>query len=627
MVNEVLPEHLRDYNRVWDKKTTAQVLDRLAREMPEEYPKIVGRLADIGRKIAWSQAGFSLAPSDLLDTPTTRKLKLQLRNDLRRAYRTIRDPQQLQQVIFQIGEKYRDRLAQAALDDSAKEGNPLADMVIGAGRGNRFHVNSLRGADVFYADHFGRPVPVPVPRSYSEGLRLHEYFAASFGARKGVIDTKEATRDAGYLSKQLIQSMHRLVSEYDEDRPSPYPRGMPVSVDDEDSIGALLAVDTGSYKRNTVITGKVLRRLKDLGHKEILVRSPTVGGPPDGGVYAYDVGIRERGAIPPRGDFVGIAAAQALSEPITQSQLSSKHSGGRVGAEAGSVSGFQLINQFLQVPKHYRGGATYAQEDGQVTAVKKAPQGGYYVTINERQHYVFPGEEVLVSVGDRVEAGDEISTGIPNPAEIVRHKGVGEGRRYFVEKFREMLENLGLSAHRRNIELLARGLIDHVQLTDNLGDYLEGDIIPYHAIEHGWQPREGAEPRHPKQAKGWYLEAPVLHYTIGTKLRPSVIRTLQKFGVERVLAHPEPPPFRPVLVPARTSITQDPDWMTRMLGGYQQKGLLQATHRGDVSDEKSTSFVPSLVRGLDFGKEGPLRAWEKQDLEQAKQITQSLFAE
>jgi len=74
-----------------------------------------------------------------------------------------------------------------------------------------------------------------------------------------------------------------------------------------------------------------LKHLKRLGKNRILVRSPLVGGSPSGGIYARDVGIRETGKLPGRGEQVGLQAAQALSEPISQGQLSAKHSGGVAG--------------------------------------------------------------------------------------------------------------------------------------------------------------------------------------------------------------------------------------------------------------------------------------------------------
>jgi len=405
-------------------------------------------------------------------------------------------------------------------------------------------------------------------------------------------------------SKQLNQVAHRLIVTGKDYATQPkYLIGLPVDIDDPDNEGALLAHDVGGYKRNTILTPKVIADIRSKGIKRLLVRSPIVGGPEDGGVYAADLGVREKGTLPPIGDYVGIAAAQALSEPLSQAQLSSRHSGGVAGAAKG-VSGFKLINQLVQVPKHFKGGAAHSQEDGKVQDVRPAPQGGHYVIINGKQHYVGTGYAVKVKPGDFVEAGDVLSEGIPNPAEIVKHKGIGEGRRYFTEVFRKACQDSGITAHRRNVEILARGLIDHVRLNEEMGHYVPDDTVPYSRLEHFYQPREGYEILEPNRAKDMYLERPVLHYSIGTKVRPSVIKNLQEFGVQNVVVHKEAPPFQSEMIRGMENLAHDPDWMTRFLGSYLKKNLLAGVHRGDVSDEAGTSYVPALAKTQDFGRQG-----------------------
>jgi len=302
--------------------------------------------------------------------------------------------------------------------------------------------------------------------------------------------------------------------------------------------------------------------------------------------------------------MIGIAAAQALSEKLTQGQLSSKHSGG-VKGEAHAVTGFQHVNQLVQVPKTFKGGAAHAQLDGKVTAIEEAPAGGHYVMINGNRHYVLPGFDLKVNRGDYVEAGDVISDGIPNPSESVEHKGIGEGRRYFMNTFADAYRAGGMYANRRNIELLARGLIDHVEMLDEDNSHIPGDIIPYQQLEAEWEPRDGSVRKRPEEAVGMYLEQPVLHYTIGTRVTPSMLPLLSEFGVTDLHVHTDEPPFKPHMVRAMASIGHDPDWMTRFLGSNQKKSLLSATHRGATSTTQGTSFVPALAAGVEFGKTWP----------------------
>lgn len=607
LVNEALPEDLRDHERVLDKAGVAALLQEVAEKYPEKYRAVTKQLADIGRDAAFTTGGYSFGLQALRHSLAGRKMQVELSAKLNRIYRSAMPDDKKDDAVLAAVGAYQATLADDVLAEATAVNNPLAQQLRGAGRGNKFQLNSLLGADLLYTDHRGGVVPIPVLRSYAQGLRPHEYFAGSFGARKGVIDLKTATQDAGFFGKQLVQAAHRLlVSGKDDDEPydETNPRGFVVDVDDVDNEGALLARAVGGYPRNTELTPKMLRELGDARHEQILVRSPMVGGPRDGGVWARDVGRRERGGLPPIGDYVGIAAAQALAEPLTQAQISSKHSGGIAGASAGAISGFKYINQLVQVPKKFHGGAAHAQVDGRVKHISKAPQGGFFVQIGGEKHYVGVNFDLKVTQGDSVEAGDVLSEGIPNPAEIVRHKGVGEGRVYFVRAFRQALEDANIRAHRRNIELLARGLINHVRLTDEIGDWSEGDVVPYQLLERTYKPRPGHVVVPPKSAMGKYLERPVLHHSVGTKVRGSMLRDLERFGVKSVAVHNNPPPFESEQIRGMAAVHHDPDWMTRLLGGYQQKSLLQGAQRGAVSEEAGTSFVPALASGSSFGNLG-----------------------
>lgn len=417
-------------------------------------------------------------------------------------------------------------------------------------------------------------------------------------------------------SKRLLHAAHRLVVT-DREAPEPYdpknPRGLPVDTTDPDNEGALLAHPMAGYPRNTVLTKEVMQDIQRQGHPRILVRSPLVGGPADGGVYGNDVGVRERGVVAPRGDFVGIAASQAMSEPMTQVIISSKHGGGVAGTSKGQ-QGFPVLDRMISVPEVFPGGAVHAQVDGQIGDISPAPQGGHYVMVGNQQHYMRPDLELRVKRGDEVEAGDAITDGTPNPAEFVRHKGVGAGSKMFVDAFARASNDAGFRPNRRNLELVARGLINHVRLDEPTDRYSAGEILPYAALEADYRPRDGHRELEPKKALGQYLERPVLHYSVGTRITPSVARTMGEFGVGSVLAHEEKPPFSPVMVRSQETSNVDPDWMTRGLGTGVQKTLTQGVHRGDSADLGGTSYVPALAAGVGFGDRGKTVGWSVDDL-------------
>ena len=614
LINEALPADMRDYNRVLDKKTMGALATQLAKQHPDNYRDTMKRLHDVALDAAYTTNGLSVGLNDIKPSLAAKHTQLHVRQQLQRilADRTL-DDKQRNLKILQLQSSAQTQLVNDVYDEAVGSGNPLAHQVIGSGVGNKFQLNSLLGADMQYLDHRSEPIPIPVTHGYSQGLTPVEYFAGAFGTRKGVIDLKSATADAGYYGKQLTQMAHRLlvtdVDEADTERnATAHERGFPTDVDDVDNEGAMLSRAVGPYKRNTVLTPKILQDIKGMGIKDILVRSPIVGGPEDGGVYANDVGYREKGRVPPIGDYVGIAAAQALSEPTTQAQISSKHSGGVGGA--GGIAGFKALNALVQVPKKYPDGATHSQTDGRVQEIRPAAQGGFYVQVNGQDHYVPTGRNVSVKKGDELEAGDVVSDGMPSPAEIVQHKGIGEGRRYFVTAMRQVMKNSNIPVHRRNVELLSRGLINHVRLTDEHGDYSPDDVVPYSMLERNWAPRDGSVLGTPGSLAGHYLEQPVLHYSIGTKIGKNVTTNLKQYGINAVQAHKEPPPFKPEMVRGMANISNDPDWMTRMLGSYQEKGLMDSVHRGATSDTNSSSYVPSLARGETFGVAGTVSGWK-----------------
>jgi replicative DNA helicase len=66
---------------------------------------------------------------------------------------------------------------------------------------------------------------------------------------------------------------------------------------DLDALQRVAARAAGGLPRNTVLTPKILKALEAKGIAKLLVRSPLVGGPPQGGVLARDVGVRERGGL------------------------------------------------------------------------------------------------------------------------------------------------------------------------------------------------------------------------------------------------------------------------------------------------------------------------------------------
>lgn len=777
LINDALPDDVRDDRRVLDKKGLAALLRDVAHKHSDKYRDVVRTLNELGADFA-TTTGVSFSIKDFLPSAAKQRIAADVRAFVSRIAQKpgLTEAQRNKEIVNYLASRM-DEMRGSTFDESVRDNNHFAEAIVSGARGNKANLSSLRGADLMVLDHKDRPIPVPIVHNYSEGLSPAEYFASSYGTRKGVISTKMATAQAGYLTKLLTNAAGNLV--VSDESPAPG-TGTPVETDDPDNIGAVLARDYGEFPAGTVITPSILKALAKLDD-EILVHSPISSG--GAGVPRLAAGVRERGRMASVGENVGLAAAQAVGEPISQAQLclargtlvrmangttkriesiragmvvlgadtsgclfpvrvvrtydnghrpciestfrpmdgspkqtlksttdhkivtrfragdaasclmpvgaapsavyviaadvvekprasiaqkvvaalrsvffwltppaarvaraacatfieyrdiglqqtydievdhpdhlyvlangmvvsnSSKHAAGVVGATRGaSVSGFDAVNQLVQIPKTFRNAAAIARLDGAVTRIAPAPHGGHYVWLGEEQHYVFPESDVSVNVGDVVSAGDALSSGVPNPADIVRYKGIGEGRRYFVQQLRKTLMDNDIPSHRRNIELLARGLINHVRIVepDGIEDALPDDIMPYDEVVRRYKPRFGYVTLPPGRARGKYLERPTLHYSIGTRITQPVTDTLKRHRVNAIDVHDDPPPFEPHMVRALELAVHDPDFFRRLSGFYIGKGFMNAVQRGGSSQIHSVNWPHALAHGVDFGKE------------------------
>lgn len=292
-----------------------------------------------------------------------------------------------------------------------------------------------------------------------------------------------------------------------------------------------------------------------------------------------------------------------LSNGIVTSN-SAKHTAGMT-KDKRSYSGLEVIQQFTQSPEKFKDRGVVSEKDGRVEAVEEAPQGGSYVTVDGERHYIPAGHEVEVKPGDVVEAGDQLAEGLVDAEDIVRLKGLGEGRKYYADRLNKILEDSGAKTDPRNTEILARAAIRHVRITNNdgLGNYLPDDVVDYNALQQSYVPAEYTKSK-TDQAVGKYLAKPVLHYSIGTRITPKVAKTLQDNEYKELEVSDSAPEFEPEMVRLRTSSHTNPDWLASMGTSYLSQQLNEASTRGDDTNVESNSdYRPRLMFGKDFGKQ------------------------
>jgi len=181
LVNESLPEDMRDYNRVWDKQTTKKVLKELADKHPELYRTTSHRLLQLGQHTS-TAGNFSFSLSDFLPGQTKQKLRKELS---RKADAIIDNPklspkQKKEKLTILLGDKV-DTMVGGVLDEGVKRGSRLAEIIKGGAKGSASQYNTTVGAPLLVLGPDDEPVPVPIFNSVSEGYDPAEYWASAYG--------------------------------------------------------------------------------------------------------------------------------------------------------------------------------------------------------------------------------------------------------------------------------------------------------------------------------------------------------------------------------------------------------------------------------------------------------------
>lgn len=605
-----VPHNLKDFvkTNTLDKKGIGSLFSTLSQGDSGQYRDYVTNLTRVGFEVATRQ-GSTVPLNDLspLDDKDEQFAALHKKLDHIKAGEGTKKEKELK-ILTAYGD-FTNNFEKSLADVGLKKNHTLAKVIKAGARGSMSQYRQTVGASILVNDEKGRPMlEFPVQHSFAEGLTIPEYLAHSYGTRQGAIATKLAIADSGYFSKQLSRSsMPIKVEEHDCGTNN----GIPVSTSDRESIGAFLAHPAGTFKKNNEITGAMLSTLADKGIKEIIVRSPITCQSSrrshNWAVCQLCIGKREKGTLPDLDSYIGVTAATALGEPLAQGQLNTKHTAGAAALGKTVASGFKLVEQLANPAQNFQNRAGVAEIDGVVTSIKAAPQGGHYVAIkgtkNEVVEYIPSGFNVHVKLGTYVEAGDILSEGIVNPSDIVKHKGIGEGRRYYSDVMHKAFAEAGMGVNRRNFEIISKGAIDHVKIThpDGVGDYLPDTIVSYQGIEKNYKPSSTAKHLRIDQALGKYLEEPVLHLTIGTKLSSSLIALLKRHNITSVLVGDEPPPFAPSMLRLLDVPGEVPDWAHQLNSSYLEKRLIKGVNEGISSNLKGPSPILGISYGVGFG--------------------------
>ena len=259
LINEALPEELRDYNRKWTKSAVQSVMQDVATKYPDQYKEVAHKLMRVGQS-ASTTGNISYSLKDFMPSPMKKRERGELSVKVQGILNGIdTDDDTKNTKVVELLAGRLDKIMGGLLDEGVKGGNRLAEIINSGSKGSPGQYNTSVGIPLLFTDHRGDPIPVPILNSASEGLDPVEYFASTFGTRRGVISTKFATQDAGAFAKQLSKASQRLVVTENDCGTE---NGITVDGYDAENVGTVLQRDTGGLQAGRILGTKDLQKLK-----------------------------------------------------------------------------------------------------------------------------------------------------------------------------------------------------------------------------------------------------------------------------------------------------------------------------------------------------------------------------
>ena len=403
--NRVLPEEVRRYDQLVDKRVLKEIVSECYRLTGNERTaQILDAIKEMGFHYA-TMSGTTIGMTDIQVPPekaamvaeATRQVEA-LEGQFEQGLITEREKYNRTVGIWQSVSNQMDDVIQKHLP----EFGGIYVMAHSGARGNEAQIKQMAAMRGLMSNPRGDIIELPIKSSFREGLTVLEYFISTHGARKGLADTALRTADSGYLTRRLIDvSQEVIVLEEDCETE----RGILMYADptEEDVMMAHLSErivgrvasapvahpDTGEVLvgANETIEESAAQAIRDAGITEVAVRSPLTCEAARGICQLCYGRSPATGRIARIGDAVGIIAAQSIGEPGTQLTMRTFHTGGVAGKDI--TSGLPRVEELFEA-RSPKGKARLAEIDGEVLVFEGGQLRGDYTASDDQTNVVVP---------------------------------------------------------------------------------------------------------------------------------------------------------------------------------------------------------------------------------------------
>ncbi len=368
-----------------------------------------------------------------------------------------------------------------ALMSNLGETNNIKIMADSGARGSKKQIMQLAGMRGLMRNSVGNTIEIPIISNFREGMSVLEYFISAIGARKGVTDTALRTADSGYLTRRLVDvSQEVIVRETDcctteGIEVEAFRDGMEEVESFTDRIRGRFPVEdvysmdgkTLLCSKDTLISDEIASRIEADGYSKLRVRSVLTCNTRYGVCSkCYGVNLASGDEVQV-GETVGIIAAQSIGEPGTQLTMRTFHDGGVAGRDI--TQGLPRVEELFEARKP-KGLAAIAELDGVVSFSEDQKKREIVITNAETGEQVSElivfGSKVLVSEGDTVVRGQQLTEGSINPHDLFRVVGPLGVINYITREIQKTYRLQGEQINDKHIEIIIKQMLSKIKVED-----------------------------------------------------------------------------------------------------------------------------------------------------------------
>ncbi len=502
LFNDTLPADYPFINEEVDKRRLGSIVNDLA----ERYTKVevaasLDALKDAGFQWA-TRSGVTVSIDDVT-TPDAKKAEILAATEksaekVQRNYeRGVMTDEERRQELIELWTQAAAEVGKE-MELGFDKANPIYMMVASGASGNMNQIRQVAAMRGLVANPKGEIIPRPIKANFREGLSVLEYFISTHGARKGLADTALRTADSGYLTRRLVDVSQDVIIREDDCGTE---RGLPKLIGERLEDGSVIHhehVETSAYARAAAVdvlhpeSGEVLAAAgEDLGDvkigelvaagvTEVKVRSVLTCDARTGTCAKCYGRSLATGKLVDIGEAVGIIAAQSIGEPGTQLTMRTFHTGGVASADDITqglprvVELFEARSPKGRTPISESAGRVQIEETDKARVVLVTPDDGSEV----QEIPVSKRSRLNVADGDHIEVGHHITSGTPDPQDVLRILGVRKAQEHLVDEVQEVYRSQGVSIHDKHIEIIVRQMLRRVTVIESgATNLLPSDLV------------------------------------------------------------------------------------------------------------------------------------------------------